>query len=238
MLKRVLGTLVDPPPPPTHTHHYHHHNHNHTNTRYFVRRRIDTMRSNAAFAAGGVALTIWHGPTRSANRRRDRWATTAVVPSTAGYVRAGTIGAVLVTGGVHRQRLVDCYITAWGDHMIGLEHECMVGRPGNTTALRTLGFALDDAGAAAANGVGTVTLFRCFDNATKNHAVSIEPDCRGRGATEFALGHILAYTPPSLPSNASVTSVNTSKARLGQMSGAAASTSKVDPSILFAVWLH
>ena len=201
--------------------------------RYFVRRRIDTMRSSAPFAAGGVALTLWQGLARNASRGRDWWATTAVMPSTAGYSRVGTIGAVLVTGGVNRQRLVDCYISAWGDHMVGLERECMVGKPGNTAGLRTLGFALDDAGAAAANaaGVATVSLFRCFDNVTKNHAVSTESDCRGRGVTEFSLGHILAYTPSPPPHQLSASVA--SEARRDSMSDAAARTSKVSLRWLF-----
>ena len=88
----------------------------------------------------------------------------------------------------------------------------MVGRPGNTVGLRTLGFALYDAGAAEAHaaGVATIQLFRCFDNITKNHAVSTEADCRGRGATEFSLGHILAYSPSVLQQRSSSSSSSSS----------------------------
>jgi hypothetical protein len=74
---------------------------------------------------------------------------------------------------------------------VSREAECTVT---GTRSLRTLGFVLDADGAAAAKAAGltTVLLYRCFDNNTKNHAVSLTADCAGKGVTEFALGHMIS----------------------------------------------
>jgi hypothetical protein len=103
------------------------------------------------------------------------------------------MGTVLVTGGDGRVKLVDCLITQWGDHMIAQESECNATLHPSVVNLRTLGFVLDDGGAAAAQAAGLTTqsLYRCFDNATKNHAVSFSADCTGRGEAEFVLGHVV-----------------------------------------------
>ena len=76
------------------------------------------------------------------------------------------------------------------DHFIANEGEC---NSSGTVNLRTLGFALNATGAEAAHyaGLSTAQLYRCFDNATKNHAVSLSEDCEGRGKTEFSLGYII-----------------------------------------------
>lgn len=113
------------------------------------------------------------------------------MPALEGYSKVAKIGALLVTGGPGRKRLVDCYITQWDDHFVANEGECASH---GTTDLRTLGFVLDDSGATAARSAGltTAALYRCFDNTTKNHAVSLSEGCEGRGKLEFSLGHIIA----------------------------------------------
>ena len=83
------------------------------------------------------------------------------------------------------------------DHFIA-EDADTCGNITGTVSLRTLGFVLDDSGAAAAKTAGliTVALFRCFDNATKNHAVSLSEGCDGKGKMEFSFGHIVAASAP------------------------------------------
>lgn len=162
--------------------------------RYFVRRRVDTVTSSQPFLAGAVVLTMLKGPAR-AGRAGDWWATTAVNVPNSNYTRVGAVGgAVFVSGGPNRTRLVDCYISGWDDHMVGYETECTVGSLGPTVGIRTLGFVLTEAGAADAQraGVTTTQIFRCFDNATKNHAISSDPHCQGYGGSEFPLGYVLS----------------------------------------------
>lgn len=162
--------------------------------RYFVRRRIDVAPRGAhdmGFRGSRVVLTMFQGGPRAGGRDADWWASTAVMPPSANYSRVAVVGTMLVTGGVGRTKLIDCYIDAWGDHMVSREAECTVT---GTRSLRTLGFVLDADGAAAAKAAGltTVLLYRCFDNNTKNHAVSLTADCAGKGVTEFALGHMIS----------------------------------------------
>eukprot|EP00035_Acanthoeca_spectabilis_P033455 m.23724 g.23724 ORF g.23724 m.23724 type:complete len:539 (+) comp5990_c0_seq2:83-1699(+) len=162
--------------------------------RYFVRRRVDTVTISQPFLAGAVVLTMLKGPVR-AGRAGDWWATTAVNVPNSNYTRVGAVGgAVFVSGGPNRTRLVDCYISGWDDHMVGYETECTVGSLGPTVGIRTLGFVLTEAGAAEAQraGVTTTQIFRCFDNATKNHAISSDPHCQGYGGPEFPLGYVLS----------------------------------------------
>ena len=160
--------------------------------RYFVRRSVTLEQHTTAFRASRVVLMLLRGPTRD-GRSGDWWATSAVVPAAENYTQASepSLGAVLVTGGPGRKRLTDCFISQWGDHFVANDGECSSS---GTVNLRTLGFALDDSGAAVAKaaGVSTVPLFRCFDNATKNHAVSLSESCDGKGKLEFSLGHIVA----------------------------------------------
>ena len=167
--------------------------------RYLVRRSVTLEQHTAAFRASRVVLMLLRGSSRD-GRLGDWWATSAVVPAAENYTQASepALGAVLVTGGPGRKRLTDCFISQWGDHFIANDGEC---NSSGTVNLRTLGFALDDSGAAVAKaaGVSTVPLFRCFDNATKNHAVSLSQSCDGKGRLEFSLGHIVAAGGSSRP---------------------------------------
>lgn len=162
------------------------------NERYFIRRTIELHQGDTSFRASRVTFTLLRGAARARGRDGDWWATTAVVPALEGeqYSRIAKVGALLVTGGTSRKRLIDCYIIQWDDHFVANEGEC--ASPG-TVNLRTLGFALDDSGAAAARhaGLATAALYRCFDNTTKNHAVSLSAGCEGRGRLEFSFGHII-----------------------------------------------
>eukprot|EP00038_Savillea_parva_P015181 m.219150 g.219150 ORF g.219150 m.219150 type:complete len:245 (+) comp30358_c0_seq1:63-797(+) len=163
--------------------------------RYFVRRRVDTVTMTADFNGASTVMSLYQGTARLGARDGDYWATTAPVPPDANYSQVdGAVGAILVSPGPNRVRLFDCYTTAWDDHMVGFEHECSPGRPGPMVGLRTLGFALTPTGSAQAihAGLAVVEVFRCFNNATKNHAVSVDPECRGRGTTEFSLGFFLS----------------------------------------------
>jgi hypothetical protein len=54
--------------------------------------------------------------------------------------------------------------------------------------LRTLGFVFDES--CSGGGSTVVPLYRCFNNATKNHAVSMNASCYGYGKTEFLLGYV------------------------------------------------
>ena len=166
--------------------------------RYFVRRRIDTDHTST-IKASRVSLTLRQGKARPSGRGGDWWASTAVVPSSAAFAFVARVGTVLVTGGANRVKLIDCYISQWDDHMLAHESECNAALHRGVVNLRTLGFVFDDAGAAQAKkaGLATQPIFRCFDNATKNHAVSLEASCNGRGKMEFALGHVVpAPTAP------------------------------------------
>jgi hypothetical protein len=160
--------------------------------RYFVRRSVEIEEHTTPFKASRVVLTLRRGPTRDGGRGGDWWCSTAVVPAAENYTKLSTVGAMLVTGGPGRKPLIDCYIPEWSDHFVAQEGDHCGN--GGAIALRTLGFVLDDTGAAAAKaaGVATVPLYRCFDNATKNHAVSLSESCDGRGKLEFSVGHIVA----------------------------------------------
>jgi hypothetical protein len=158
--------------------------------RYFLRRRVDTEQQRTNFRASRVALDLRRGPQRTDGRAGDWWATTAFIPDQDGFAPAGAVGTVLVTGGPGRMRITDCYVTSWDDHFVARDGECNVT---GTVALRTLGFLLDKQGAALASraGLGSSPLYRCFDNSTKNHAVSLDKQCDGRGKTEFVLGYTM-----------------------------------------------
>jgi hypothetical protein len=158
--------------------------------RYFVRRSVTIEWRHTVLRASRVALGLARGPARAGGRGGDWWASTAMWPGTSNYTRVATVGSVLVTGGPNRKRITDCFISEWDDHFVARDHECNAS---STVSIRTLGFLLDEAGAAAAkaSGVPTLALFRCFDNVTKNHAVSLASDCDSRGKMEFKLGYTI-----------------------------------------------
>ena len=185
-------------------------------SRYFIRRRIDFdahgPASSSTTAACGrsnrVVLTALQGGHRNGEARSfdegeregDWWFSTAAVHGN--YTDLGDAGwAVLATGGKGRTKLIDCYIYQWDDHFVAREYECGGGGGGGggggsthavdttgTLNLRTLGFVFDES--CSGGGSTVVPLYRCFNNATKNHAVSMNASCYGYGKTEFLLGYV------------------------------------------------
>ena len=183
-------------------------------SRYFIRRRIDFVdadHSSSSTAVGcgrssRAVITALQGELRKGGERKregDWWFSTAAVHDN--YTSLGSAGwTVLATGGKGRTKLVDCYINQWDDHFVAREFECSGGGGGGggstllhavnatgTLNLRTLGFVFDE---SCSDGV-VVPLYRCFNNVTKNHAVSMNASCYGYGKTEFLLGY--TYVSPS-----------------------------------------
>eukprot|EP00750_Incisomonas_marina_P003878 INCI13421.7.p1 GENE.INCI13421.7~~INCI13421.7.p1 ORF type:complete len:566 (+),score=54.76 INCI13421.7:240-1937(+) len=176
--------------------------------RYLVMRnvtlRMDSSVEPAAFKAR-VALSLYrcdlpvsdsgmHGGTNTT--KADWWATTAAMtlqPCQASDVTAPVVVTILTSDptpdGVVGRPLVDCFFEAIGDHMVAVSHDECVG--GGGRVLRTLGWVLADAGASNDTPRNTTALYRCYDNTTRNHAVSTSETCLNGslGAPEFVLGY-------------------------------------------------
>jgi len=179
-------------------------------SRYMVRRPVRMLstdyRDGVAAGCGGDAngSNVLLSLTPYTNGR-DHWMTTAMVPVARGY-RPTVLRPLAVElgsdstggGGVYvntrqssplQHAIYDCYITQWKDHMVALAGECGDGI--SSRVLRLLGWVYTHAPSV---GAGARPLWRCFNNATSDHATSLTGDCAhdvGPGYhTEFILGYV------------------------------------------------
>lgn len=178
--------------------------------RYLVRRPL-------SFSAGAND-TASCGATRNTSRvllalsgyvgDGDHWTTTALVPASRGYRPVALArGAGLRGRGVYthtsqtsplQRPLYDCYLAQWRDHMVASESEKDKGAC--SSVLRLLGWVYTTQSPPTTSpGEALLPLWRCFNNATKDHATGLTGNCSaevGPGyANEFVLGYVSVPAP-------------------------------------------
>jgi hypothetical protein len=116
----------------------------------------------------------------------DHWVTTTLVPSA--FATQSFLGYVFTQAYPGTTPLYDCYISAWGDHMVDVSANC--GGNG-VEMLRTLGWIW------SAPHPNTVAAYRCYSTdggAWHDHFVSLDPTCEG-AHTDYTLGYIEQSAP-------------------------------------------
>jgi hypothetical protein len=141
----------------------------------------------------------------------DNWATTRLPPQS--YAFRSRLGYLFAEQQPNTVPVHDCYIPDWQDHMLVFGS----GGCGDAQTLGVVGWI------AQAPFPGSVAVYRCWDEVTLNHFMSLEAACTG-GALEWIAGYLATETepppsptatpPPSATPPATATSTPTPLARL------------------------
>jgi hypothetical protein len=128
----------------------------------------------------GITLSRWYDAAG-----KDRWATTAPVPSNyTRYAYEANLGNLMTKAPSWPPtvKLEDC-VSDWPghpDHILSTDGQCVGG---GYTRLRTAGWAYRDP------QQNTLPLYRCYNSLEQHHFASNQSDCEGLGYQEELLGY-------------------------------------------------